>query len=172
MALLEELIITGGGEDMLGAGNAFDKLNEAIRKFNDTFGGGSAGQILRKVDSTDFNFAITTPRTGIDKDSSLNWTTIDIGTWNMDSSSSVTVAIPVGLSFAKIRTIDVMIVSDDGLGKYPLSRIGVSGTTIEGGVDSITASLIAIGRRATGYFDGIGFSGGSNRGWITIGYID
>lgn len=95
---------------------------------------------------------------------------IDIGTWNMEVVPSVQVAH--GLADAeKIRTIDVMILTDgvsqpDGA-PTPLT----TGSPPNGGIDPTSSSNINLFRLGGGLFDdGSFFSQAGNRGYITIQY--
>ncbi len=103
--------------------------------------------------------------------SGLEWSIIQIGDWNMDSTSSVTIAH--GLLYSTIRVVDVYIFPDSGAGADygPLARFNTGAGTLEGGVSNITSTNIVLARVSGGYFDNANFDATSyNRGYITIGY--
>lgn len=101
----------------------------------------------------------------------LKLITYDIDDWNMDSTTSVTIAH--GLTYSKIRGIlNISIRRDDdsSLDQAP----GGIGTTTDGLVDifsTVGATDIFIGRRTGGGYDGADYnSTGFNRGFVTILY--
>jgi hypothetical protein len=106
-----------------------------------------------------------------DKVAGLNTKVIDIGDWDMDATSQVTVAH--GLTLSKIRSMTVMIRGDSGTTYYDLSSR--SDYSLSSGNDGYNCDgTNAILNRATGGpFDNISYdSTGYNRGWITIQYTD
>ena len=105
MATIPNIVDTGAGESIQ---SMYDKLNDLIDAFN-SLAGGTTGQYVRKVDGTDFNFEFSTLPTfgtGASKTSNLNWKTVDIGDWDMDSTSGVDVAH--GVDGTKIRHVSIM----------------------------------------------------------------
>lgn len=104
-------------------------------------------------------------------------TILDIGDWNMASTSSVTIPLPVDRT--KIRAVHVEIRSDDlGGGEYwtvPLnSGTGLSsgGHTINPNGLSTPADEIALTRASGGMFSFSAYDQTSwNRGWITIKHV-
>ena len=102
--------------------------------------------------------------------------TIDIGDWDMDATTSVTVA--TGLTSAEvmtIRDISVIIRNDANNALYPLDKLDNLTTGItSGGVEIVDGGFnnIIIQRYTTGDFDNTSFDSTSyNRGWITLEYI-
>jgi len=94
---------------------------------------------------------------------------IEMGDWNMDTSSNKTVAH--GLTLAKIRQVACLIRSDSDAFRYPLEYEG--GTGAPGGTYRIDATNVDMDRTASGPFDGVGYDSTSyNRGWVTITYED
>lgn len=92
--------------------------------------------------------------------------TIDIGDWNMDTTSSINVAHGV-TDYKKIRIVGVTIRNDADTANYELLRF--SGTKNEGGVEEINATNIVLGRLSAGFFDSTDFDSTSyNRGYIRI----
>lgn len=91
---------------------------------------------------------------------------IDIGDWNMDLDA--TKQVTHGLADqTKIRTVDVIIRSDDNVVMQPLVSPNA------GGIDDINATVINLFRESAGLFDGTFYDSTSfNRGWITIGYLE
>jgi hypothetical protein len=104
----------------------------------------------------------------------LNTKVIEIGDWNMDATSAVSVTH--GLTLDKIRNVDVLVREDGGTSatKYPLARIVNSAdATIGGSVTQIGSTTVALTRVTGGIFDATLFSSTSyNRGWVTIQYVD
>ena len=96
---------------------------------------------------------------------------IDIGDWNMNATSSVTVAH--GLTAANIRSVDVQIRDDEtGLNTIPLDY-DASGTGASGRYGFLpNGTTIQLLRLAGGTFDTTAYNSISyNRGWITIWYV-
>lgn len=100
----------------------------------------------------------------------LNVKVIDIGTWNMNTTDTVSVAH--GLTHSKIRSVFATISDFDSTYFYDLNydhpNIETSGKGI------LWDSTNVILKRATGgYFDAPDYgTAPANRGWITIWYID
>jgi hypothetical protein len=94
---------------------------------------------------------------------------INIGDWNMDTTSQVNVSH--GLSVSKIISINVTIISDNGV-LYPVS-CSVDGSYYSYPI-GIAVGASALLQRTTGsYFDSPLFDSTSfNRGFIIIEYVD
>ena len=87
---------------------------------------------------------------------------INIGAWNMDTTSYVNIAH--GLTLANIRHTEVFIRRDDAAILSPLYSAGYW---------NITAANVALSRDAAGAFDSANYDtmgGDGNRGWITVWY--
>ena len=101
----------------------------------------------------------------------LNTKRIDIGDWNMDASSSTTVAH--GLTWANIRTVVAYIRPDSGAGTV-LSAIessnasGTANGTVRAGLTTVDLTRVTGGDWDNASFDSTSY----NRGWITIQYTD
>jgi len=101
---------------------------------------------------------------------------IDIVNWNMGSSSSIIVSLPV--SYKKIRTLQVVVRDDSDSIYYNLFGEGSSGTpgTPQGGAEIsnaiVPANTVTLFRAAGGFFTSGLFNavGGFVRGWVTIEY--
>ncbi|MES2829684.1 MAG: hypothetical protein V4687_16120 [Bacteroidota bacterium] len=201
MALLETLIITGGGEPILGAGNAFDKINTTIGAVNDTVGGGTTGQVLIKASDDDFDTVwdtitgtlppqggnagkfLTTDATDaswVDVDQISDGTNLikmkvlDIGTWNMntDANKYVTHGIP---DWTKILSVQAIIVNDANDKRYPWTQRGESGLE-SSGIEFINSTQVRLYRTNAGSggtdFDSSAFSStGSSRGYLIVTYL-
>jgi hypothetical protein len=116
--------------------------------------------------NTSGNAATATTATNADKVDGLNFVTIDIGDWNMDATSGVSVSH--GLTASKIRTVDCVIRNDDGSNYGTFDYFGDALY-----ITSIGASSISLTRLSSGIFDSTDYNLTSyNRGWITIGCID
>ena len=106
---------------------------------------------------------------GLDVTAAIHRKIVNIGAWNMDASSAVSVAH--GLTLSKIRAVSVMITNDDGTAHYPINyRISSADYTPSGAV-YLTDSNVVILRATAGTFDDIAFVSSSNRGWIVIDYV-
>ena len=92
---------------------------------------------------------------------------IDIGDWNMDVDSTVSVSHGIS-DFKKIRSIEI-IIRDDGDNFYTiLNAVNTTGA-IEGGVGLFDGTNIILTRTSGGLFDATGFDSTSfNRGFITV----
>jgi hypothetical protein len=102
-------------------------------------------------------------------DSTLLHKTIDIGDWNMDTTSVVSVAH--SLDHSKIRSVYIIIYPDNfpSANATPLDY-GNSSGNIEGYYE-ITSTSIACRRVASGFYDSTNFNlTPFNRGEITIWY--
>ena len=100
----------------------------------------------------------------------LNTEVIDIGDWNMDSTSAIFVAH--GLTLSTIRSIQCIIRNDAATVFSNLaadwSTAGTSGTEI-----SANSTNVELVRQNAGPFDNSNYNSTSyNRGWITIQYTD
>lgn len=84
---------------------------------------------------------------------------IDIGTWDMDSL--VLVNIAHGLTLSEILTTTVTIIEDSGE-KHTQRSDGI--------IIRVDSANVRINRITSGIFDGVDFSGSSNRGFIIIQY--
>jgi hypothetical protein len=100
--------------------------------------------------------------------------TIPIGDWNMDSSLSVTINLPTGVTRTNFRNAIVSIRTDGPTDYlvYPLSiNAGLLGGYYETSNIVTPADTITLYRTIGGFFDNSNFdSTGYNRGWITITY--
>lgn len=99
-----------------------------------------------------------------ERDGGLLSKKVNIGTWDMQSTASVNVPIPAGISPEKIITWKVTIVRVDGL-KYPLDYKSEGWSFLDDNTNSFD-----LNRLAGGIFDNLGFSGAENRGHITFRY--
>lgn len=97
---------------------------------------------------------------------------IEIGDWNMDTTTYIEVTH--GLALSKIRGVSAIIRSDNGLAHTPLVRCySNTNGTMQGHVVGITGTTVALQRLDGGVFDSASYSATSyNRGWITITYVE
>lgn len=97
---------------------------------------------------------------------------IEIGVWNMDIDAGKNVLH--GLSFLKIRSVDVLIIGDEDFVVKKLNGVSDSSQdNMEGGVKNITPTQIQLTRQTAGIFDSGAFDHATmNRGFITIWYQD
>ena len=90
---------------------------------------------------------------------------IEIGVWNMDSTT--TVNITHGLSdITKIRSIEVVIFDNTETTVAFLGNklVNVSSPAIDGGIDFVSTSAVSLKRTNGGTFDSTFFNSGINRG--------
>ena len=95
---------------------------------------------------------------------------IDIGDWNMDTTTTVLVAHGLtATQSAAIRSVSV-IIRDDG--STTTNPIGITSLSLpQGGIVSVDTNNVQLERLAGGIFDSTSFDATSfNRGWITIEY--
>lgn len=201
MALLDTIVITGGGEPMLGAGNAFDKMNKVIEATNDTIGGGSTGQVLIKNSDDDFDTKWDTitgtlpPQGGnagkyLTTDSTdASWSDItqisdgtnlikmkvlDIGSWNMNTDANKYVTHGIA-NWENILTVNGVIVNDANDKRYTWNGRGESGLETSG-VEFINSTQIRLYRVDSSspgtQFDSTAFqSTGASRGYLIVTYL-
>lgn len=100
----------------------------------------------------------------------LNTKVIDIGDWDMDTNSNISVTH--GLTSTKIRSMVVTIRNDTDSQYHDFSSQQHSALTA-GQFVRASSTSIAIERQGGGTFDDTSFSSTSfNRGWITVQYTD
>lgn len=97
---------------------------------------------------------------------------IEIGDWNMDSSS--TSSVIHGLSTTEWKTVKNSIVTirnDDDNEYYKLEMCDTSGNNTGGSIISIGSTVFNLARITGGFFDSTSFDSTSyNRGWVTFFY--
>ena len=92
---------------------------------------------------------------------------IDIGDWNMDSTSTANVAH--GVTLGNIRQVVVMIRDDAATTFAPLD---IDNSTAQGGYVTIGTTNVVLSRILGGLFDTASYDSTSyNRGWIVIEYV-
>ncbi len=98
---------------------------------------------------------------------------IDIGDWDMNTASNVTVAHNLGSNWTNIRNITVIVRSDDESLYGPLIRwFNSIGGVTQGSLTSFGPDTIALQRLDSGIYDSTMYEATSfNRGWIYIDYI-
>lgn len=104
----------------------------------------------------------------------LNTEVVNIGDWNMDTTSSIFVALPGTITdYKKIRRVQASIRTDDvGGGEYSLSELSVSGG-IELNFGGLNPTTFYLSRTAAGKYDQPNYQNtGWNRGFITVEYTD
>lgn len=147
----------------------YTKIKAAITALKE-LEGGTAGQVLEKVDGTDYNVQWAT------KPAYTIPTFLDSGVWNMSTDSTVTVAHGLA-DIDKIRSVSVIVRDDAGTGRYDLfhSPNSVNFSKVTGRIVSIDATNIVLGRTNAangGIFDAGTFNDGViNRAKITINCI-
>lgn len=98
---------------------------------------------------------------------------IEIGDWNMVSTSSVSIAHGIS-DYRNIRSVNVIIRADSGGSNVvvPLNNFNFSTGNMSGGVYLVDSTDVNLRRKSGETFDDADFNSTSyNRGWITIQYI-
>lgn len=101
------------------------------------------------------------------------WTvSIDIGDWNMDTTSSISISIPGGVTYDQIRSVKVSIKSDLIAGNYQLDDLIASNAgSWQVDVVGLDTTHIQLARVGGGIFDNSTYDSTSyNRGWLIIQY--
>lgn len=97
----------------------------------------------------------------------IKYTIVNIGVWNMDSTTTKTVAHGLP-DISKIRNISVQILNDAGTINIPLTNLG-SGAANISGISNVDATNISLYRFTTGIFDSADYDDAvMNRGFILI----
>lgn len=103
----------------------------------------------------------------LDGSNALKIKIIDIGDWDMDATSELT--INHGLTRSDIRSVSGVIRNDVDNTTYPIH--GGFDTDLSLRITSISSTQVIISRETSGFFDSASFNSTSyNRGWITIMY--
>jgi hypothetical protein len=112
--------------------------------------------------------------TGIDAGNSgtyLKTKVVDIGDWNMDTTTSVNVAHGLSTDALNIRGIQCVIRNDSNTVQSPLNTWGSTATVAQGQLRSWTTTNVTLDRLASGFYDNTSYDSTSyNRGWIYITY--
>lgn len=169
ITLLDDLSTTGtiDGRDVATDGTKLDGIESGATADQ------TAAEIRALVEAaTDSNVFTDADHTKLDSlpagGSVLSQTVVNIGTWNMDTTDSVSVAH--GLTLADIRSIAVTIIDDSGNFYYDFNFL----STTESAQNSVwaTSTDIVITRATGGAFDNVTFdSTAGNRGYIVIQHV-
>lgn len=111
----------------------------------------------------------------------LNTKIVNIGDWDMDGTVEVIVAH--GCSNLKIRGVEVIIFTDNGVtisfgslangNTFSLNSCGATESTPQGGIVGMSATEIVLSRLTGGLFDSASFNQTSyNRGYLKITYAN
>lgn len=182
MALIPEINYNPAEDTMQ---DVFDKVNSAIQTINSVLGGGVAGEGIRKIDGTDFNFeffdateaSYAETAGAIDNgDYVIRTKVLPIGSWNMDSTDSVYISHGLGTDISKVISCTAAIRRDDGARTYMFNQYGGSGggsgITYVGTVGVLLYRAV-FGSTPLEIFDSTDFNDSvMNRGWIVIKYVD
>lgn len=102
---------------------------------------------------------------------SINWTTLNIGDWDMDATIGVTVSIG-SIDGTKIRSLSAVVRNNADTLYWNLGGTTTLGADI-GAVTWQSGSGVILYRTTGGQLDGTDYNATSyNRGWVTIGYVD
>lgn len=107
-------------------------------------------------------------KTEVDNKISLLTKTVEIGDWNMDTTSAIDVL--TGVDGKKVRNIFVVIRSDDDALYTPFEN---GGRISHINLYSESQPVVRLVRDDAGVFDSLSYdsTGGFNRGWVTIHYL-
>jgi hypothetical protein len=97
---------------------------------------------------------------------------INIGNWDMDATTTVTVNHPFPDN-STFRSVTAFIVDDADSSVYPLDSYCTTFNDgrMNGGIKQVTDAVIELSRTPSGDFDSTAFNDGTiNRGWIIIEY--
>jgi hypothetical protein len=100
----------------------------------------------------------------------LMWKVLDIGTWDMDSTITVSVAHGLGASYTKIVSVNAMIFPDASGVIIPLDYVYYSTGVAAGSIGGIGDTNLTLYRTNQGTFDSSSYSGSANRGKVFIAY--
>lgn len=132
--------------------------------------GGDAFKFLRKASATGYDFEYVN---AIEVEDAVRVASnkVTLGSWNMDSTSSITVAHGLSsVQWKKIRNIFIYIRNDNDDAYYTNGRTA-GGGGVGMGVQEIDDTNITIVRETGGFFDGSAFNDpGFDRGYMVIEY--
>lgn len=113
--------------------------------------------------------AFMVPATQALRDANLITKVVNIGSWDMSTATGVgNVIVAHGLTFSKIRSVDIYILDDAGTLMYPINHFSSLIGSVSG-FYRLDATSVYINRIASGTFDSSVFNdGGVNRGYIHI----
>jgi hypothetical protein len=149
--------------------DVFDKINAIITAVNE-LQAGSANQIFKKTSGTDFAFEACNSFLPTSSTGNLLVSSINIGDWNMDTTSSITVAHGIG-DYTKIIGVFAVIRNDADTNLVSLQKYNPTTGVSGGGFEEIDATNITLSRVASGFFDSSSYNSTSyNRGFLTIIY--
>lgn len=127
-----------------------------------------ADNTSRVIDEGDLREFAEDIKDSVNFDAGLNWAVIEIGDWDMNATSTVSIAH--GLTMSSIRSVSVHILPDSGANLYPIDYMAFAGSPAGG--YSIVATNVVLTRETGGSFDSTSFDSTSfNRGYITISYV-
>lgn len=152
----EELFFCGGFTGAIADTAVFTKTADNVLQVTDAVSG-----------SGDFDYS---ELVFVQSPTKVKTKVIDIGTWDMDADTQITVAHGIA-DHTKIRSVSVMVRNDADTGYYNLIEYTAAAT----GMSAIwvNSTTVVLNRAVGGIFDGVDFDGTPyNRGWITIQYID
>ena len=161
----------------LGQAAVISTAAELNQLAGNTVGGSTVGDIVTNDDTqTLTNKTLTDPTingavTGTAPKVLLNQKVIEIGDWNMDADTSVSVAH--GLTYANIRSVIALIRDDADTSVVDFaSALNNNSATSSGNLACQTTNVV-LTRDLGGAFDSTNYNSTSyNRGWITILYVD
>jgi hypothetical protein len=142
-------------------GNVQDQFTNKVSKLGDIM----SGALINLV-TGEFRGGLRTGSSG----PYLKTAIVNIGDWNMDSTSGVTIAFPSGITRSNFRSA-VVTIKSDAAGSDWLSYDLLIGGNYQVSNLITPADTISLNRDAAGVFDSTIFDSISyNRGWIQITY--
>ena len=158
-------ISTGG---RLGYGGGSSSLNSVIRH---TFFVGATGATTGGSERMVIDNSGVSVTGNITANNIINTRVVNIGGWNMDSTSSVNITIPSDIPFSNIIKVSAMIVDDAETSKLSL-EFADDPDEVAGKITTNTNNVV-LSRYLGRFFDNINYDNTSNnRGYIVIEYTN
>lgn len=108
---------------------------------------------------------------GFDGATKLRIKIVEIGDWNMDSTTTVQITHGIA-DWTKIRSVRAGIRTDADTSVKDINRVDPSTGAVAGSVEGWDSANVVLQRTTGGHFDSNAYDSTTfNRGWITIEYI-
>lgn len=162
------LLLDGAGQDKVKP-ELVNKVNATITAVNE-LQGGTADQIPKKTDGTDFNFEMSNSVLPASGTANLKVKVVEIGDWDMDTDAQKNVTHGIA-DFKKIRSAYAIIRDDSDALYTPLDSFNNAGTPVRGHIAVFQSTTLRLDRTASESYDSTNYNAtGFNRGWVAITY--